>query len=536
MTSTALSPEQVAEADTASLVAAARACDALSGLLAARTAALTESRGRGRAGWHGIAADRAQLVLVLERGRLHAAAEQFQALASVLVRTAEELRPVRAEVRAVLAEARAAGCLVRGAEVSGGSGAGPLAARLAAALAAAGRADARCAAALAGSAGQARSGEGLDPAVGRSALLAAAALVGAGLPGPGSSPARVHDWWLRLDPDERRMLLRDQPQLVGSLDGVPASVRDRANRTLLDQLLAYQSDALPNQGLLAIRDRLDRQRGASPPALLLSLGLEGQGRAVLSFGDPDRADRVCVYVPGMGTRLADVGGKDGDRALAVHDAAGAADPGARPGATAAMVWLGYDAPQSLAEVAADGRAAAGAAPYDRFVAGLRATHAGPPARITALGHSYGSLLVGLAARRPGGTGADGIVLIGSPGAGVSHASELGVDPARVWVGAAADDPVSSLLPGPPRSAAEAVGAVLTGALPPLRTPVPPVLQEHHRVWFGADPAAPAFGARRLPVDTGRGPGGGFTGAHSHYLDRGSGSLAAIGRIVAGKQP
>ncbi|MHA6762522.1 alpha/beta hydrolase [Streptacidiphilus sp. PAMC 29251] len=545
-----LTAQQVAAADTASLIAAGKACDALSDLLTARTAALTASRGKGRAGWQGVAADRADMTLVVEHDRLTAAAEQFRALASVLVETAEELLPVRAEVRAVLAEAKAAGCAVRGAEVTGGRAAGraaPLSAqlsaqlsarleaRLTAALAAATRADARCAAALSGSAGQARGGQGLDPAVARTALFAAAALVAGRLPGPGSSPAQVHAWWQRLGPDERRMLLKDQPQLVGSLDGVPAMARDRANRTLLDQLLAVGGDALPMPGLLAISDRLARQQGTSPPALLLSLGLEGQGRAVLSFGDPDRAAHVCVYVPGMGTKLADVGGKDGDRALALHDAAVAADPTARPGATASMVWLGYDAPQGLAAVADSERAAAGAGPYEHFIEGLRATHSGPPAQVTALGHSYGSLLVGLAARRPGGTHADNVVLIGSPGTGAEHASELGVGPGRVWVGRAVDDPVANMIPGPRQAALLAVGAVLSGVVPPLQYPVGKLEQDHHGVWFGTDPATPGFGARLLPVDSGRGPGGGFAGAHSHYLDRGSSTLAAIGRIVGGTQ-
>ena len=595
---TRLSPARVAGADTASLLAAGRECDALSTVLAGRSATLTVARGRGRAGWHGVAADHADIALQLERERLTAAADQFRALASLLVQAAEELATARAEVRAVLAEARAAGCTVDGATVtpaaaspgpgatsrsvavpvpgavgggsavhaggalpasaaapavaagvvdsavpatpttaSAGAAAAGLSARLAAALAAADRTDARYAAALARSAEQARSGDGLDPGAAGAALLTVAALVGADLPDPGSStPAQVHTWWLGLDPDQRRMLLRDQPQLVGSLDGVPAAARDRANRALLDQLLAdADDDTASTRGLLAIRDRLARHHGASPPALLLSLGLAGQGRAVLSFGDPDTAEHVCVYVPGMGTELADVGGKDADRALAVHNAAVAADPAARPGSTAAMVWLGYDAPQGLSAVADDSRAAAGAVSYDRFLQGLRVTGSGPPAHLTALGHSYGSLLVGLAARRPGGgTGADDLVLIGSPGTGAHHASELGVAPGHVWVGAAPLDPVSSLLPSPRQGALIAAGTILSGALPPLKGPVQKLEQDRGTAWFGTNPASPGFGARPLPVDGGRGPGGGVAGAHSHYLDPGSRSLAAIGRIVVGR--
>ncbi|MFC1415179.1 alpha/beta hydrolase [Streptacidiphilus cavernicola] len=571
---TALTAALVSGVDPVSLSAAGQECDALSVILADRDATLTEARGPGRAGWHGIAADHAALVLQEERQRLTTAADQFRALASLLVQAAEELTAARAEVRTVLAEARAAGCAVHGDTVvpatatagpashtggtvvgrSGGASAGAgsahaaqLTARLAAALAAAERTDQRCAAVLAGSAAQAGGADGLDPDAARTTLLAAAALVEASLPAPDSTPAQVHSWWLRLDPRQREMLLRDQPQLVGSLDGVPAAARDRANRALLDHLLADGvgdgqgrgggADSEPTKGLLAISDRLARQHGASPPALLLSLGLTGQGRAVLSFGDPDTADHICVYVPGMGTTLADVAGKDGDRALALHAAAVAADRSARPGATAAMVWLGYDAPQGLSAAAGDSRAAAGAVGYDRFLRGLRVTGARPPARppahLTALGHSYGSLLVGLAARRPGGTGADDLVLIGSPGTGARHASELGVAPGRVWVGAAPQDPVSSLLPSPRQGGLIAAGAILSGVLPPLRMPVQQLAEERGTAWFGTNPAAPSFGARPLPVDGGRGPGGGVAGAHSHYLDPGSRSLAAIGRIIVG---
>ncbi|MEK8109345.1 alpha/beta hydrolase [Micromonospora sp. M12] len=46
-----------------------------------------------------------------------------------------------------------------------------------------------------------------------------------------------------------------------------------------------------------------------------------------------------------------------------------------------------------------------------------------------LGHSYGSLVVGVAAREHG-LAADALVFVGSPGVGVSHAAELGVPSGR----------------------------------------------------------------------------------------------------------
>lgn len=156
-------------------------------------------------------------------------------------------------------------------------------------------------------------------------------------------------------------------------------------------------------------------------------------------------------MPGLGTKLSDVGGKDGDRALNVLNAAQKADTDST---FASMVWLGYDPPPGLEklqegdtrplEVMDTDRAAKGGAAYDTFMAGLRATHDGPPAHLVALAHSYGSTTVGLGAQMSGGTGADDIILVGSPGTGAQRASQLHIDPSHVWVGDAENDPVSHL--------------------------------------------------------------------------------------------
>jgi hypothetical protein len=181
-----------------------------------------------------------------------------------------------------------------------------------------------------------------------------------------------------------------------------------------------------------------------------------------------------------------------------------------------MVWLGYDPPPGLDKldpatlgVMAEDRAQSGAKDYDRFMSGLRASHEGPPAHLVALGHSYGSLTAGLAGQQPGGgTGADDIVLIGSPGTGTDRASDLGVRGDHVWVGAADNDPVTYL----PDPAEQLIG-------------------KQNSRWFGADPASAAFGANRFEVADG--PSHSFT-SHSNYLDPiGGNSLPNIGQIVSG---
>ncbi|WP_309246300.1 alpha/beta hydrolase [Verrucosispora sioxanthis] len=166
-----------------------------------------------------------------------------------------------------------------------------------------------------------------------------------------------------------------------------------------------------------------------PRAYLLGLDVGGEGRAVVALGNPDRATDVLTYVPGMTAGLDDATGELG-RAERVLARGAELAPETQ---TSAVLWLGYDAPDFLHEAAWDGQARAAGEALHRFQDGLRATHDGPPARQTVLGHSYGSLVVGTAARDHGLT-ADALVFVGSPGVGVAHAAELGMPTGQVWAG------------------------------------------------------------------------------------------------------
>ncbi|MEY9841818.1 alpha/beta hydrolase [Streptacidiphilus sp. EB103A] len=496
-------PGQVAAVPVAAMVAAGRACDALAREFAEQAAVVTGARCATGEAWQGQAALRAGLAVDADRLRLIAAGEQMQGLAMLLAQYAEELREASGAVGAVL-----------------DGGHPPDAPALVAAMARAAEVDERCAAELLRSAAQARDGSALDLHAAATQLASATGLLADALPPRGSTPTQVRDWWRLLSRDEREMIIADAPQLIGGLDGVPCADRDRANRLLLDRLIDTDGDVSRRDALTAVRERLQRQEGVFPPALLLAIGTEGQGRAVLAFGDPDRAADVAVYVPGMGTTLADVAGKDGVRALAVHDAASVLAPRSRP--VASVVWLGYDPPSGLPEGASTARAVAGAVRYGRFLAGLRATARGAPPHLTAIGHSYGSLLVGKAAQRPGGIAADEIVLLGSPGTGAIRAEQLGVPPGHVWVAAAPGDPVTERLPAPPRLLASLLAGHAPGALLPAQLRA----EGHAQGWFGTRPAAPAFGARLFPAEDG--PDG---APHSHYLDPGSPTLLALAAVV-----
>ncbi|WP_430782596.1 alpha/beta hydrolase [Actinoplanes sp. G11-F43] len=67
--------------------------------------------------------------------------------------------------------------------------------------------------------------------------------------------------------------------------------------------------------------------------------------------------------------------------------------------TSAVYWLGYDAPDQVHNAISSDYARDGAPSLTRFQDGLRATHEGDtPSRNTVLGHSYGSTVIGNAAK------------------------------------------------------------------------------------------------------------------------------------------
>ncbi|GAA2241768.1 hypothetical protein GCM10010430_24170 [Kitasatospora cystarginea] len=420
-----------------------------------------------------------------------------------------------------------------------------LAARIGGAVAEADAADQQIAALLDQLAQSARSGYGINRGAATTRLDSindlGRKLTAAAWPPDDASPAQVHDWWRSLTPAEQQRLVKEHPELLGNRDGIPSAARDQANRIMLPRLLdAYRrkpsplsaADQRKLDGFEAIRRRLAGELpdgggpDSDPPLLLIGLGDQGQGRAVLSWGDPDTARHVSALVPGLDSTLAGAAGGDTTTALRIRQAAGEEATG-----TASMIWLGYDAPLwDGGSVLTKDRAVEGAAGYDRFLSGLRSTHQGDaPAHVTAIGHSYGSLLVGQAAQRPGGVPADDVVLVGSPGVGADHASQLSVGADHVYVGSAAADPVSHL---PSRTDAAATGLAIGGSV--VTSPFAAVTGHQvdpHGLWFGQDPASAEFGARRFKVDDGT-----PTDSHSNYFGKdgkGGDSLPNIGRIVGG---
>ncbi len=322
---------------------------------------------------------------------------------------------------------------------------------------------------------------------------------GVPLPARGTDPAAVRRWWEGLPPAAQQALLASDPRGLGGLDGVPVAVRDAANRQILDETLAATPQGQRHTVLAALAARLERTEPAR--AYLVAFDPAGDGRAVVAVGDPDRARHVVTNVPGAGSDVGDLRGL-----LARTDRIGAA---AGPGVSS-VLWLGYDAPEWLS---AAGTAAArdGAGDLDRFQEGLRATAAGLPAHHTVVGHSYGSLVVGTAAREHG-LPVDDVVFVGSPGVGAGHASDLGLPVGHVWASTARWDIINA--------------AALADRLPEWLDR--DVTEDR---WHGTDPGHAAFGGRTFTSDPGswRSP----IDAHNAYFDEGNAALAAIGAIARG---
>ncbi|HEX6871261.1 MAG TPA: alpha/beta hydrolase [Micromonosporaceae bacterium] len=331
----------------------------------------------------------------------------------------------------------------------------------------------------------------------------------------GAGPTATAAWWHRLNADERSWLILHRPEHIGGLDGIPVAERDLANRLvlatrrreLLERRAAMPVDDLP--GIWSERDWIDAHlRGLAaleqrltdpdlPRAYLVALATDQDGRAVIAVGNPDRATDVLTYVPGVGAGLPGVAALI-DRADAVAAQARVLAPD-RP--FASVAWLGYDPPDGPGAVLASAAHQAGPA-LDRYVDGLRVTHAGAgPAHHTVLGHSYGSLVVGLTSRDHG-LAADDLVFVGSPGVGVDRVEGLGRPAGTVWSSTAADDPVQHCAPGPVQLGLTAL-ANLTGPLPASYCDGTP----DALLWYGTNPSQASFGARVFASD----PDGGHSG-------------------------
>lgn len=314
-----------------------------------------------------------------------------------------------------------------------------------------------------------------------------AALARLGYSSMPTDPAAVARLWAGLSAAERAALLRQDPARFGSLGGIPAGDRDTANRELLGRDLAawraycighgvippptdYRSLTLDQKISLGIytvdegaglvfNPTVDKDLEVYADALSVAATLDlhrddsyllaydataygHEGRAAISFGNPDLADNVAICVPGLESRVSKMD-QIGADASNLYSSAGALDPNAR---TAVIAWQGYDAPEWLT-VPFQIKAEAGAQLLTGDVAALRATSVTDSgARLTVVAHSYGSTTAGLALQDKGlAPLVDQVILLGSPGVGggaVTYA-DLHLRENQVYVGSASGDLVAT---------------------------------------------------------------------------------------------
>ncbi len=477
---------------------------------AAGRARAAEAASRSLAGlpvftdWDGAAAAEARLSVQATRTELDAHAEQARVVARAADRAAEAIATVKADLRrledaahaefldidhrsgAVLASPR-----FRGSRTEFDAEAAVVAGRLAAIISAANAVDTQLAQAI-------TLANRLSPAP--------RAPGGLDLAPPALPPDGIRRWWESLSPAERAARLTADPQRYGALDGIPAADRDVANRTLLGADLQAADPARHASAL-----QVEKMLAAGPaPTLLLvyqPAAFGGQGRAAVAIGNPDTATDTAVLVPGTTSSVTE-GWLENGEAARLHAELQRAEPRA---AHSVISWMGYDAPDSMADlrVTQPQLARAGGALLAADVAALNATHIGR-GHLTVIGHSYGATTVADAAAGSG-MRADDVVLVGCPGTDLARtAADFHLpDGGHVYVGSASTDPVNLI-------------AGVAGTVPVTGQPTA-------EVGLGADPAADGFGSTRFEAEV---PGLTFND-HRHYFDEGSESLYSMADVVSG---
>ncbi|NYE94717.1 uncharacterized protein YukE [Psychromicrobium silvestre] len=287
-----------------------------------------------------------------------------------------------------------------------------------------------------------------------------------GLPPADAGPKAVNKWWDSLSQDEKDRYIKEHPDQIGNLDGVPASARDAANRLRLDseeaRLKAELSGLAPgdnerraeiNQALGTIeqiRKSVEKVESSGEQAqVLLFDDSQHPPRAAVGVGNADTASNVGVFTPGIGSEPdTKLNGYVNDmlalkrRTDRLNMTTGSND------STALIAWIGYDAPAGtddgwvqVAKEAPDPRYGQQGAPVlAHFAEGLDA--ANPDSNLTAIGHSYGSFVTGLAVQET--SVFDNMVVFGSPGLGTSDADNLRVPDGHSFVLEAKDDPIADL--------------------------------------------------------------------------------------------
>lgn len=397
-------------------------------------------------------------------------------------------------------------------------------------------------------------------------------------------------YWSQQSPEQKRYLCDTYPELIGNADGVEAWARDRANRLRLPKLKQEAQNELDsvNKELNADGDDYDRRRylkarkeeleaqvasykeierqlndkgrirledyqhGAKgEPFSLLTLQVEdGRVLAAVARGDVDHAKNVATIVPGIGTT---VNGKlDGEinRAGVIRDAA-VAEGKLQTKDVAVVSWLGYKAPpgpsffdmEGNLDIATPDLARKGAVKLAGFETGLAASrkYGAGDANITLIGHSYGSVVSGMATTMTRDGDVDNVILCGSPGMGTDDPSKIHVPRDHRFVsGVPWGDAVQGLGEdkGVPLSWA-VLGPIVTDKLEIGHLGMNPMDPESGFTHISGDATGAADAVQKCKYKESWFPSTGVildTDNHGVYMCRGTETSRDMGRVVAGQDP
>lgn len=354
------------------------------------------------------------------------------------------------------------------------------------------------------------------------------------------SPDAVARRFTALSPRLAGRLVLESPGIIGGLDGAPPQLRYQANRILINRQIRQLEEATGGgpsgwerpgvdpvvsflctrfaAATVAMRKRAvdELRRWLDEDRQILLFDPSGDGRVAEIFGDLETAHNVAVVIPGARNEIgtfSDGGG--GFRATARNlERKARLDAGGEGIAT--IAWLGYDPPDG-ADVMSRDAASDGSTRLVRFVAGLDPDDS---RHVTVIGHSYGSVVAGMAAAT--GLDVDELVFVGSPGTTLDAASAAVIRPGgRVWAATSSWDPIGA--------------GISPEELPPFW--VPPGLAPAwflfdleyggaEKLWHGTNPVSDGFGAEVFITDGAAG--------HSAYFNEETDSLANLARIVTGR--
>ncbi|MEO6712986.1 MAG: alpha/beta hydrolase, partial [Mycobacteriales bacterium] len=360
-------------------------------------------------------------------------------------------------------------------------------------------------------------GAGVSPQTVRPDTATAHIWTPASIPTRGSA-REVAAWWAALPGEAQEALVGLQPDALGGLNGVPASVRHAANVEVLErasaeaqETMARASTAFGGPDLPAYLSALSRQSlvasvrselAGDPQRRLLTLNFGDGGHAAVAVGDVDTARHVAILVPGLNADArGDLDNLVGD-AMTVQTTAKTVAPNE---SVAVVAWIGYRTP-NLISVLLSKRAQAGGKRLAAFTRGVdearamaRVGRGSPdPFHLTVVGHSYGSHATAEALERTDVV--DDAVFLGSPGVDQLHSRQLIKGGGHLYVAEAGDDGYADL-----------------GG------------------WFRQDPSWRGFGAIPLPT------GGAMiddrwweaSHGHSEYYTPGTESVRRIAGVVLG---